>query len=69
MRGKLQLSIPTATISQKCREANGQIERQTIAFNSIPKYYNFVRSNDGLYTDRFTIICLILGDRPSTFGT
>jgi hypothetical protein len=38
---------------------NGQIERQTIASNSIPKYYNFVRSNDGLYTDLFTIILAV----------
>ena len=35
---------------------NGQIERQTIAFNSIPKYYNLASSNDVLYIDRFTII-------------
>jgi hypothetical protein len=26
--------------------------------NSTPKHYNIVRSNDGLYTDRFTIIFL-----------
>jgi hypothetical protein len=42
---------------------NGLIERQAIASNSTPKYYHLVRSNNVLYTDRFTIIFLC--DRPT----
>jgi hypothetical protein len=38
---------------------NGRIERQAIASYSTPQYPNIVRSNDGLYTDRFTIIYLL----------
>jgi hypothetical protein len=30
--------------------------------NSTPKFYNLVRSNDGLYIDRFTIIFFAIAD-------
>jgi hypothetical protein len=49
--------------NQKRSRLTVKLSGKRSPYNSTPKYYHLVRSNDVLYTDRFTII--FLGDRPN----